>query len=54
MKISALKTFVAPPAGNFFVKVETDEGLYGIGEAGLRRRGAAADIGTDCGGRTVR
>ena len=21
------------------VKVETDEGLYGIGEAGLRRRG---------------
>ncbi|MCZ6632620.1 MAG: galactonate dehydratase [bacterium] len=41
MKITALKTFVVPPAGNFFVKVETDEGLYGIGEAGLKRRGAA-------------
>jgi galactonate dehydratase len=40
MKITALKTFVHS-SGNFFVKVETDEGLYGIGEAGLKRRGSA-------------
>jgi len=40
MKITALKPFVAS-GGNFFVKVETDEGLYGMGEAGLKRRGAA-------------
>ena len=40
MKITALKTFVHT-AGNTFVKVETDEGLYGIGEAGLKRRGRA-------------
>ena len=40
MKITALKPFVAS-GGNFFVKVETDEGLYGLGEAGLKRRGTA-------------
>ena len=41
MKITEIKTFIAPSTGNFFVKVETDEGLYGIGEAGVRRRGTA-------------
>ena len=41
MKITALKTFIAPTTGNFFVKVETDEGIYGLGEAGLKRRGTA-------------
>ena len=41
MKITALKTFVVPTTGNFFVKVETDEGIYGLGEAGLKRRGTA-------------
>ncbi len=40
MKITALKTFVHH-TGNCFVKVETDAGLYGIGEAGLKRRGTA-------------
>lgn len=40
MKIAALKTFVHP-AGNCFVKVETDDGQYGIGEGGLKRRGRA-------------
>lgn len=42
MKITALKTF-AHSGGNTSVKVETDEGLYGIGEAGLKRRGYAID-----------
>ena len=43
MKITAVKPFVVPDGGRnfFFVKVETDEGLYGIGEAGLGRRGTA-------------
>ena len=40
MKITALKSFVHT-AGNYFVKVETDAGLYGLGEAGLKRRGHA-------------
>ena len=40
MKITALKTLVHS-GGNCFVKVETDSGLYGIGEAGLKRRGYA-------------
>ena len=40
MKITAVKPFIAS-TGNFFVKVETDEGIYGIGEGGLRRRGRA-------------
>ena len=39
MKISAIKTF---RLGRYtFVKVETDEGLYGLGESGLGRRGGA-------------
>ena len=41
MKITALKTFIAPTTGNFFVKVETDEGIYGLGEAGVIHRGTA-------------
>ena len=36
MKITALKTFVVPTTGNFFVKVETDEGIYGLGRSGLK------------------
>lgn len=40
MKIISLKIFVHS-GGNTFVKVETEEGLYGIGEAGLKRRGSA-------------
>ena len=40
MKITALKSFVHT-AGNYFIKVETDAGLYGLGEAGLKRRGHA-------------
>ena len=40
MKITAVKPFVAQ-SGHFFVKVETDEGLYGLGEGGLKRRGSA-------------
>ncbi|MBS14802.1 MAG: galactonate dehydratase [Gemmatimonadetes bacterium] len=40
MKIAALKTFINS-TGNTFVKVETDDGFYGIGEAGLKRRGRA-------------
>ncbi|MCZ6676148.1 MAG: galactonate dehydratase [Candidatus Poribacteria bacterium] len=39
MKITAIKPFVL--AGGIFVKVETDDGIYGIGEAGMKRRGAA-------------
>ena len=41
MKITAIKPFITPSTGNFFVKVETDEGIYGLGEAGVRRRGTA-------------
>ena len=40
MKITALKSFVHS-SGNYFVKVETDEGVYGLGEAVLKRRGYA-------------
>ena len=40
MKITDVKPFVHTD-GFCFVKVETDEGLYGIGEAGLKRRGNA-------------
>jgi L-alanine-DL-glutamate epimerase-like enolase superfamily enzyme len=40
MKITAVKPFIAP-TGNFFVKVETDAGIYGVGEGGLKRRGLA-------------
>lgn len=43
MKITAVKPLVVCEGGrNFtFVKVETDEGLYGVGEAGLALRGQA-------------
>lgn len=40
MEITDVKSFVHTD-GNCFVKVETDEGLYGVGEAGLKRRGNA-------------
>ncbi|MAF09414.1 galactonate dehydratase [Candidatus Poribacteria bacterium] len=40
MKITAVKSFVAP-SGHFFVKVETDAGIYGLGEGGLKRRARA-------------
>lgn len=40
MKITQIKSFV-PASGHFFVKVETDAGIYGLGEGGLRRRGLA-------------
>jgi galactonate dehydratase len=33
MKITAIKSF--PIEGNLIVKVETDEGIYGVGEAGM-------------------
>ena len=39
MKITAIKPFVLP--GGVFVKVETDEGIYGMGEGGMKRRGQA-------------
>lgn len=39
MKISAVKPY--PLAGGMFVKVETDEGIYGIGEAGIRGQSMA-------------
>ncbi len=46
MKIKALKSFILSKGKSnyFFVKVETDEGLYGIGEGGLgwRTRAMAA------------
>jgi L-alanine-DL-glutamate epimerase-like enolase superfamily enzyme len=43
MKITAVKPIVVCESGrNFtFVKVETDEGIYGVGEAGLALRGQA-------------
>lgn len=40
MKITQIKSFVAS-SGHFFVKVETDAGIYGLGEGGLSRRGLA-------------
>jgi galactonate dehydratase len=39
MKIESIKTFVTEDG--VFVKVVTDSGLYGMGEAGLKRRGFA-------------
>ncbi len=41
MKITGLKPFIAPGYNFIFVKVETDEGITGIGEAGLKMRGGA-------------
>lgn len=43
MKITAVRPFVVGGGGRnyFFVKVETNEGVYGIGEAGLGQRGPA-------------
>ena len=35
MKITALKPFVVESSGGLYVKVETDEGLYGLGFPGL-------------------
>ena len=40
MKITNVKSFVGS-SGYFFVKVETDAGIYGLGEGGLRRRSLA-------------
>ena len=40
MKITNVKSFVSA-SGHFFVKVETDAGIYGVGEGGLRRRALA-------------
>ncbi len=40
MRISAIKSYVAD-SGHFFVKVETDAGIFGWGEGGLKRRGQA-------------
>ena len=40
MKITKIKSFVGS-SGHFFVKVETDAGIYGLGEGGLRRRALA-------------
>ncbi len=40
MKITNVNSFVSS-SGHFFVKVETDAGIYGVGEGGLRRRGTA-------------
>ncbi|MEO6801701.1 MAG: galactonate dehydratase [Granulicella sp.] len=39
MKITAIKTFIVPPRW-LFLKIETDEGLSGWGEAGLEGRAA--------------
>ena len=39
MKITAVKPFpIKADRPYFFVKVETDEGIYGIGEAGITGR----------------
>jgi mannonate dehydratase len=40
MKITAVKTFVIgmPGHNTVLVKIETDEGLYGVGEASLAGR----------------
>ena len=39
MKITAVKPFVLN--AGVYVKIETDEGIYGLGEAGMKRRGRA-------------
>ncbi len=40
MKITDVQSFVTS-SGHFFVKVETDAGIYGVGEGGIRRRAIA-------------
>lgn len=40
MKITNVKSYVSS-SGHFFVKVETDAGIYGVGEGGIRRRAVA-------------
>ena len=40
MKITNVKSFVST-SGHFFVKVETDTGIFGVGEGGIRRRAVA-------------
>lgn len=40
MKITDVQSFVTS-SGHFFVKVETDTGIYGVGEGGIRRRAIA-------------
>ena len=40
MEITKVKSFVSS-TGHFFVKVETDVGIFGLGEGGLRRRASA-------------
>lgn len=40
MKITNVKSYVSS-SGHFFVKVETDAGIYGVGEGGIRRRSLA-------------
>ena len=40
MKITSVKPFVSA-SGHFFVKVETDAGIFGVGEGGIRRRSLA-------------
>lgn len=39
MQITEVKPYVVPEG--VFVKVETDAGIYGVGEAGMKRRGKA-------------
>ncbi|MBT5804496.1 MAG: mandelate racemase/muconate lactonizing enzyme family protein, partial [Gemmatimonadetes bacterium] len=39
MKITAIKPFVLD--AGIYVKIETDEGIYGLGEGGMKRRGRA-------------
>ena len=42
MKITDIKAFPVAAGGNqLFVKVETDEGIYGVGETGLAKRALA-------------
>ena len=45
MKVSKIKTFFVADSGRtyFVVKVETDEGIYGLGEVGIRWWGAAIE-----------
>ncbi len=40
MKITNVKPFVSA-SGHFFVKIETDAGIFGVGEGGIRRRAFA-------------